>query len=494
MDPFFGRGSELARLETALARAEQGRGSLVIVTGEAGIGKSRLARELEARSDERNVAVAWGRCWEAGGAPAFWPWTQVFRALGREPFETLHDTPDSSQRFVLFDAATRALADAARETPRLVFLDDLHVADVPSLLLLLFVARELGGMGVLVVGSARDAHPTDPETGALLAKIRREAEVLSLPRLTRDEVAAWAVSRSTLAAERLYGVSEGIPLFVEELLRVGLDKGAFQGALGSVIDEHFACLSPRARLVLEAASVLGREFGFDALRTAFGFHADDLARHTNEAVVAGVLVPHERNAYVFSHALLRDRLYESLPPTRRAELHWQAGSAMTDTAARAHHLLEGSAAGDRHVAAEAAFLAATTALAQLAYEEAIVLSKRARGAASPGSALECQLELVRAEALMLAGNAEEGRALSRHAAALAQALDSPEFLARAALVYATDFIAAAIDGVMVDLLEAALARLPAEPSALRVRVVARLAAALTPPESSEEAARVVELS
>jgi tetratricopeptide (TPR) repeat protein len=494
MDRFFGRGNELVRLEAALVRAEHGHGSLVILTGEAGIGKSRLAKELESRARERKVAIAWGRCWEAGGAPAFWPWTQVFRALGGDPFGQLNYAPDPSQRFILFDAATRALADAARETTRLVLLDDLHVADVPSLLLLLFVARELRGMGVLIVGSAREAHPAEPELGALLAKIRREAEVLPLPRLTPDEVTAWAVSRSTLEAERLYSVSEGNPLFVEELLRVGLGKTPLQGALGSVIDEHFTHLSSRARLVLDAASVIGREFSLDTLCAAFGFQADELARDTNEAVVTGVLVPGELGAFVFSHALLRDRIYESLPPTRRAELHWQAGSAMAQGATRAHHLLEGCSAGDRHVAAETACLAATTALARLAYEETILLTERARAVVSSGSALECELELAQAEALFRTGKANEGRALARHAALLATKLESPELISRAALVYGTEFVAASVDGVMVELLEAALARLPDEPSTLRVQVMARLAAALTPPIDAEEAGRVVELA
>jgi tetratricopeptide (TPR) repeat protein len=494
MGELFGRGDELSRLVAALVRAEQGHGSFVLLTGEAGIGKSRLARELEARARERHVTVAWGRCWEAGGAPAFWPWTQAFRALGREPFERLDHTPDPSQRFVLFDTLTRTLAEAARETPLLVVLDDLHVADVPSLLLLLFVARELGGMSVLIVGSVREAHPIDGELGALLAKLRREAEVFSLPRLTPDDVAAWAVSRSTLDAERIYRVSEGNPLFVEELLRVGLGKGALPGALASVIDEHFSCLSPRTRLALEAASVLGREFSLATLCTAFGLRIDELARDANEAVVAGVLVPSERDHFVFSHALLRDRVYESLPPTRRAELHWQAGSTMPEGATRAHHLLEGRSAGDPRVAAETAALAAANALAQLAYEEALALTKRAEVAVLPGSALECELELVRAEALFRTGNADEGRALARHAAARATALESPELSARAALVYGTEVIASTLDRVMIELLEAALARLPAESSALRARVMARLAAALSPPFDAAGAARVVEMS
>ena len=495
MGPLFGRANELSRLVAALGLAEQGQGSLVLLTGEAGIGKSRLAKELEVQARERGVAVASGRCWEAGGAPAFWPWTQVFRALEGDPFAELNQAPDPSQRFVLFDAATRALADAGRKRPTLVLLDDLHVADVPSLLLLLFVARELGGMRVLIVGSAREAHPfTDPELGALLGKIRREGEVMLLSRLTPDEVTAWAASRSAVQAEQLYRVSEGNPLFVEELLRVGLGRGAAQGALGAVIDEHLSRLSARPRRMLDAASVLGREFSLDALNAAFGFHADELAQDASEAVVTGVLAPHEPNVFLFSHALLRDRLYEAMPPTRRAELHWQAGSATAPGAIKAHHLLEGHTAGHWQIAAEAVSVAAGAALAQLAYEETITLTKRAQSVLKPGTLIECEHELLQAEALIRTGKGEEGRRLCRHASLLATELGSPELLARAALVYGTDFIAASVDAVMVELLEVALAHLPVEPSALRARVMARLASALAPPLDEAGATRILEIA
>src|SRR3954470_17975518 len=179
MAPLFGRKSELAALVAALERAEQGHGSLCVLWGEAGIGKSRLMRELAAHATAHGAAVAWGRAWEAGGAPTFWPWTQVFRALGQDPFETRGSALEASQRFALFDQVGRALGQEARAKPHLILLDDLHVADVPSLLLLLFVAHELGGLRLLLVGATRESHRfSDPEIGTLLAKIRREALVL----------------------------------------------------------------------------------------------------------------------------------------------------------------------------------------------------------------------------------------------------------------------------------------------------------------------------
>jgi hypothetical protein len=499
MDPLFGRTSELETLVAALERAEQGNGSLAVVTGEAGIGKSRLLRELALRAGERGVTVAWGRGWEAGGAPAYWPWTQVFRTLGRDPFESRGGSPDASQRFALFDQATRALGQAGEAKPCLILLDDLHVADVSSLLLLLFVARELSGLRLLLVGGARETHRIiDPEVAALLGKVRREARLLPLPRLTAEEVGAWALARSTASPERIYPMSEGNPLFVEELLRVGVAPGALPSGLSAVLDEHLARVSPRARAVLDAAAVLGREFNVDALSVAFGFRPDEVAEDASEAIAAGILAAGECGTRLFTHALLRDRVYDQLPPTRRAELHWQAGlatiqGALTHATA-AHHLLEGCAAGHWQLAATNARDAAQAALSHLGYEEAATLAQRASAVAQRGTAIHCELELVRAEALIRVGRAQEGLDLCRSIARLAAELPSAELIAQAALVYGTEFRTGAVDQQMVDLLRLALDRLPTEPGALRARVMARLAGALSPPVNEEGAREVLALT
>jgi len=498
MDPLFGRRSELAALVEAFERAEQGRGSLVVLSGEAGIGKSRLMRELAAHATERGAAVAWGRAWEAGGAPSFWPWTQVFRSLGRDPFESFGSSPDASQRFALFDQAARALAQSALSKPHLVLLDDLHVADVPSLLLLLFVARELGGIRLLLVAASRETHRyTDPEVGALLAKVRREALVLPLPRLTSDEVGAWTSARAAANPERIFSMSEGNPLFVAELLRLGVTPGALPSGLSTVLDEHLSKVSVRARSVLDAAAVLGREFSVEALVLSFGLTADEVAEDMDEALQAGILTTNEHGTRMFSHALLRDRLYDRLAPTRRAELHWQAGLANSQGAVThataAYHLLEGCAAGHWQLAATSARDAAQVALGQLGYEEAAALAQRALVVVQQGTTLGCELELVRAEALIRSGKVEEGLTLCRSIADIAAGLSNAELIAKAALVYGTEWRTGAVDPRMVELLRLALARLPTAPNSLRVRVLARLSGALSPPVDDAGAREVIDL-
>ena len=167
----MGRDRELNESLAAFDDARSGTGRLVLLTGEAGIGKSRLADELAAQAQARGATVLWGRCWEAGGAPAYWPWVQALRTYVRErdrdtlrrllgagiadlahllpdlrelfpDVQELHDLESEGARFRLFDAVATFLRNASEETPIVLVLDDLHVADAPSLLMLQFVAGD----------------------------------------------------------------------------------------------------------------------------------------------------------------------------------------------------------------------------------------------------------------------------------------------------------------------------------------------------------------
>ena len=184
-----GRDGELAELLAGLDAAAGGSGRLFLLAGDPGIGKSRLAGEAAARARDRGVTVAWGRCWEAGGAPAYWPWVQALRTLVRgvdseqlraqlgagAPFvaqivaEVAELLPDvrpplpmgaEGARFRLFDAVAGFLRNAGAGQPLMLVLDDLHAADAPSILLLRFAARELGEARVVVLGAYRDIELT----------------------------------------------------------------------------------------------------------------------------------------------------------------------------------------------------------------------------------------------------------------------------------------------------------------------------------------------
>ena len=192
---FVGRQAELAVLLEALGDALAGHGRIVLLGGEPGIGKSRLADELASRARARGAEVLTGRCWEAGGAPAYWPWTQSLRShlrttepeqlraqLGAGAADLAHllpelrqlvpDTPSAGPpdsegaRFRLFQATAEFLRRASAQKPLVLVLDDLHAADPDSLLLLQLLAREVGASRLLVVGAFRDVDPPSATSSA----------------------------------------------------------------------------------------------------------------------------------------------------------------------------------------------------------------------------------------------------------------------------------------------------------------------------------------
>jgi hypothetical protein len=478
-----------------------GRGALLLFSGEAGIGKTTLADAIAEEAVRAGAKVAWGRCWESGEAPAYWPWTQVFRALGRpDPFAGAAEAGGDEARdarFRIFDGAAEALRASAQEGPVLLVLDDLHAADVPSLLFLQLVAKNLRAGGRLgVVGTYRDAEARIAgQVGALLAKIAREGESVAPARLASGDVARWVRAEHPEASEtavaRVHQVSEGNPLFVRELLRVraALDTPDLPDGLRAVLDEHVARASPDAREILSVASVLGRDWPDDDLAALAHQSADAVAARLAEAREAGLVTRNAPGRHAFSHILLRDRIYESIAPSRRAELHTAAGrrlEARGDLASAVHHLLEARA---REEAPRVALAAARGALTRLAFEEAERLASRALPLVDEKTELSCELEMVFAESLIRMGEGARGKEAAVRAAETAIRLDAPTLRARAALVYGEELTAPIAEGRMIELLEGALAALPASEERLRARVMARLASALLPPDSREIAMR-----
>jgi hypothetical protein len=520
MQALYGREEVVGRARAALEQAARGAGRLLLFTGEPGIGKSRLAEQVASDAQSQGWAVAWGRCWEAGGAPAYWPWRQVFRSLEMEadPFaDTAADlAPAAAElRFAVFERAVRRLQESARRQPLLLVLDDLHAADAPSLLLLLLLARELSRAPICVVGAYREAElRLTPEIAGLLAKVAREADVSALPRLSPGDVAAWLqaadASASPARAESLYRLTEGHPLLIVETLRLrALQAGPWPAQPGAVLDERLAPLAPAVRAALEVAAVIGREFSAAEVAAAGGLSADQVAEALRAALAASILVPAAAlDSFCFSHVLLRDRLYRDILPSRRAALHARTGErllALGDPQAAAHHLFagqlepgQGDPAGARERVARVALAAAEASLSRLAFEDAVGLGRRALALAAAAGApcsppLQAQLELVVAEAQIRLGEASDGRQLAAHAAELAERAGAPELLARAALVYGTELMSGSLDEQMISLLRKAQARLGEAESPLSARVCARLAAALTPPRSYHDAPEIVGL-
>ncbi|HEY6570469.1 MAG TPA: AAA family ATPase, partial [Candidatus Limnocylindrales bacterium] len=261
---FVGRHHELGTLLEGLDSAVAGRGRLILVAGEPGIGKSRLADELARTARERGVGVLWGRGWEDAGAPAYWPWVQAIRAelraespdtirgyLGSGAADVAQMLPElrtivpglepptagaETARFQLFDATTTFLRNAARERGLLVVLDDLQAADTPSVLLLQFLASQLSDMRILLVATYRDVEltPEHPLTSALAELAREPAvRVIQLRGLEADAVAkVIGAAADTTPTDRLAAVvwraTNGNPLFIGEAIRLLESEGRLE--------------------------------------------------------------------------------------------------------------------------------------------------------------------------------------------------------------------------------------------------------------------------
>src|SRR5580698_5993903 len=417
--PFVGRARELAALTTDLDAAVSGRGRVVLVAGEPGIGKTRLAEELAPRATARGAAVLWGRCWEGAGAPAFWPWVQIVRRYVQvqagDPTSLRHDlgfgaaeiaqlvpavhdcVPDlptppplepEAARFRLFDSLTGFLRTAAARRPLLLLLDDLHWADVPSLALLRFMSRELEGTGPLVVGSYRQSEVGQghPLLAAVADLTRGQHRWLLLGGLGQRDVASFVAlvaggePSAELAAE-VYRQTDGNPFFVTEVVQLLASQGrldpAARGAavLGrglpegvrAVVAERLGHLSDDCRRILEVAAVVGRDFELRVLQPASGLDTERLLVLLEEAEAGRVVgaVPDGLSRWRFAHALVREVLYEGLRAARRVHLHRLVGEALEvvyaadpgpHLAELAHHLVE-AAPGSEETAAKAVQMA-----------------------------------------------------------------------------------------------------------------------------------------
>jgi hypothetical protein len=487
-----GRDRELATLDEALHRVSCGEREVVVITGEPGIGKSRLIDELAARVTAHGGRAAWGRTTEVGLTPAFWPWMQILGALeednDRAPrLGTLDGRGDAGARLALFDAVVAFLGRRAERQPLALLVDDAHAADPSSLQLLEHVVPLLARRRILVALAARDGDAA-PEVASALGRILRGARRIALGRLQRDEVARLVGDRADAA--RVFELSEGNPLFVEELLASAEAGGDLQlpqlSSVREVVRERVARLPAATRDVLRAAAVVGREFRGAVVAEILD--GTDAAARLAPALRLGMVAVTTPDRYRFSHALIAEAIADELDPTERARCHLRAAQALErrapdDSAAIAHHLLAaGSLAAEAAVAA--AERAAHTAAAQLAFEDAASLLERALAAlalAAPGDARRrVELACARAEALQHAGQHARAIALLDELEPALQGLGDGELFARCALARGVRWSFGTSDPLLIAALENALARLPDTPTPLRARVLARLAAAAQP--------------
>ena len=481
-----GRARELAALAELVEDAGGGRGRVVLLTGEAGIGKTSLAEAVEAMARELRFDIAWGRC-SSAEMPSYWPWTQVLNTLLGTA--ELLDPGRFASRPELFAAVAEAIEARTRVNAVLLIFEDAHWADPGSLGLLEFLAGMVVGQRLLLVITSRD----DSGLLANTAGVRR------IPLSGLDREATSALVRRIVAVEprqeylaEVHRRSGGNPFFATEVARLQASRGTPTGAVPvgvrQVLEHRLARLRQESVDLLQVASVVGAPH-VGRLAGVTGLAEDEVAALLDEPAAAGVVV-----AGAFAHDLMRETLYQGMSPDRRATLHRQVAE---------HLQAEGPAELARH------WSLASGADARRACGPARRRRRRPGGGrAGPraGGRLttawrwswgvgDLTVRRRLGEAQVLAGQIGAGRDILRAVARKARDAADGEELARAVLAMGGGVGGFEVDMFDVEqapLLEDALRLLPDQDSALRAAVLARLSVVGTATASADERAGLAE--
>ena len=375
---------------------------MLLLSGEPGIGKTRLADQFSTIAASRGAVVIWGRCWEGAGAPPYWPLIQIVRGctarphfarhiegLGSNvsfvasivpeirqafglPLEEAGSTPPDPEeaRFKLFDSVMTLLRSFSLDDQLMLVIDDLHDADQSSLQMLRFIAHGLRESRIFVLGTYRDAEVrSSADLQRLIGDLSREALSIPLGGLGQRELAQLVESRTGRPAdegfvETLYQATDGNPLFVDGVVRLMVAEGEFErgkpiGAdrfkipdgVRESIRRRLASLPPAARSILEVGAAIGNEFDVGVLQSAAGSDAEDLRLLLDQGDRVGVLsaAVESRGSRRFAHALIREAIYQEIAPSDRRHLHAGIAAAIENRygkelkphlAALAHHFLE----------------------------------------------------------------------------------------------------------------------------------------------------------
>jgi hypothetical protein len=551
----IGRDEELDLLEGALKRVASGAGrELVLISGEPGQGKTTIVSELARRAHLGEATVLFGRCDEELGSP-YRPFAEALGHLAAYASEAMlrehvaahggelarmvpalgqrlgglpapQSADPDTERYLLYAAAVALLDAAGAEHPVVVFLDDLHWADKPSLQLLRHVVTNTPTSRLLLIGTYRDGElsASHPLTEALGALLREPAGVSTLALKGFDDTDVLAFMETAAGhelddagvalAHQVYRETDGNPFFVAEVLRELSESGAIvqddagrwvarepeNGILGlppsvrAVIGTRVSRLGEEAVMVLATASVIGRDFDLDLLAAATNSDEDNLLDLLDDAQRAALVyeLPHAPGRYGFSHALIQHTLYEGLGPTRRTRLHRRVGEAL-EVLVRGHgderlgelarHFILATRPSDTTKALDYAHRAGESALEALAPDDAVRYFAQAHdlAAQSDGVAPEVTIDL-----LIGLGTAQRQAGIASfretflEAARNAQHLGDTDRLVAAALANNRGFVSALgrVDTEKVDVLEAALDALPDTDSPERARLLATLCSEL----------------
>lgn len=384
--PMVGRQEEMGQLVKSLDALQRGQGALVFLVGEAGIGKTRLAYELARRGRTEGVQFISGRAQEQDQRAPYHPWLEILKkyidwatpelqslaleevgselsillpdlGLGRPKDSADQDREEQRRR--LFAAITKFITNISKQTPLILFLDDIHWAQETSLQLLHFVAEQTRKERILIVASFRPIEMEErPNLSHIISNMNRDRlfQTLKLTRLTASEsgrIVAGHLDQEELPDLEaiLFKKSEGNPFFIEELVlylkqegKITLTKSGWQvgelekiqmpGAISAVIEERLQKATPITRQTLAFASVIGTEFQFPILQKGLKIDEEALFSAVEEALVMKFLIERRLpgdEAYVFADEVIRDVLYEQLSSIRRRRYHLDIAKAIENT-------------------------------------------------------------------------------------------------------------------------------------------------------------------
>jgi DNA-binding SARP family transcriptional activator len=558
--PLVGRRDELAELERWLAggdeadrQTEVAGDRVLLLRGDAGMGKTRLLAEVAKRAHATGTLVLAGRAPEENLVP-FQPFVEALgqyvsaapvselrtnaREYGRELSRLLPELrrrlpelppPDpgdpQTERYRLFEAVVGLLDRISASAPVMIVLDDLHCADRPTLLLLRHLARAAHAARISVLGAYRLAEHTSEGFEPALASLRRdrlvaETDIAGLPEPDAIELVGLRIggSPSREFSRALYQETEGNPFFIEEIVRHLADSGVYSHNAGAedlqrfgLPDDVRAVISRRLQRLdgdavewLRVAAVIGRDFDAWLLEGVLGFEEDRFLAALDEALAAGLVAesPVDPGRYGFSHTLIRETLYEGMSAARRARLHRRVGTALqaagpaNHLSALAHHFTRAPEAQDAELGIHYALQAGEEATVMLAHEQAADHYARALEVLTrfdPGAlARRCDLLLLLGEAQVRSGERPRAWTTFREAAALAADLDDGASLARAAIGASRRYIQppGVVDDELIRLLERAIEITPDEPTIMRVQLLTRLSGALYYSDRREDMRRL----
>jgi DNA-binding CsgD family transcriptional regulator/tetratricopeptide (TPR) repeat protein len=501
---FVGRARELAGLEGALGAAQAGAGATVLMAGEAGIGKTRLASKLSEKARSAGFEVLLGRSIDLVGTELpYQPITEALRPLGgigRSAGSQLH----------VFEETLALLTDQAAVAPVLLVLEDVHWADASTLDLVVFLAHNLDDRRVLLLATYRPGEPAAKERMRRLAEgVRRSGSSLRLELgpLEHAELTALLAARAgapppAAVVDAIVARSEGNPFFAEELLAAGGHGGALPRGLRDLMLERVSRLDPPSQELLQLASAAGRDVGYPLLRALAGRPEPDVRDSLRRAVEHGVLVPEQATgSFRFRHALLAEAVYSTILPGEREALHARLADelAQTEAATPAELAPHWAAAGRNAEALAASVEAAREAEAVFGLAEALAHLERALAL---WDAVPDASELVGLELSELYGRAAD---LAGHVGAAARAVElvrraielaGPYDPHRAALLHVglgEDLYAIGDDDAALAALERAVELAPEEPlSPERAYALGSLAGGLMVAWRHEESLAIAE--